>query len=1341
MKVITIQCEEFANESERQAFEAVKQKLAAQSGSDEWIILSNLPHSSTSRHQSDEIDLLVIGPQGLFVIEVKHWDRAWMKKNQTLVDSEAEKLSAKVRRVATNARRRYEALPKVDGYILLTAETKAFGSGGRPESRGVKFFTLKEVIEIFDLSQPGQLPPAAVKGLCQYIEPRSGVNVTGSLRRLGDFINLELESPASERFHRVYRGAHARTQDRIILHLYDLSAFEGSGTDNLAAREFETMQRLQKSPWVPRFRDSLQDVQGFVGEMKFFTVADPCAPTIRERSADKSWLTTSRIAFAHLAVVALAQLHASSSEDTPPIVHRSLCPSNILVTARNRVLFTGFSLARIPGQDTVSKVPLPIGDPASFSAPEVHEGGLSSADQRSDVYALASSLLTIFDGINEEEAEQCRTILARALVENPVDRPTLSQIADLLVPLAGEKSATVPAASPAAEIVQPLPLPRYWSEDLLVPFNNKSFRIISRLGYGGVGLTFKVVEVDPATGENFGTYVAKVIHEEAPGKAALKAYQRVRSHTAYPNLSVIYETASDWQNNSFVALLKWVEGDALSSLYGVIPLVAEESGDASPEALVLRWGKDLCEALSRLHCVGLVHGDVSSSNIIVHQGEVSLTDYDLVTLAGNAASGHGAAMFCSPQAEQYQPLSFSDDVFALATSLFRAVTDREPFPVHGASFDKTKGAQWQDDEKGKMPLFAEFVSRATTPIPEHRFTSAMVALEWLESRLSPRLAPKSSQPSVLAVPATLTENQVPWLKYLLQVFPGSTYGNSETRGLDSAFAIDTYVETALEKVLFDDILARRVRLVILCGNAGDGKTALLQHLAKRFSVPECTSAQRLWESTTSDGLRLKANLDGAASFGGKNANELLDEFFDPFMQGCPAEDVAHLLAINDGRLLEWIDRYQNQKDALPLVKHLNFLLAQESDITFPYSHIRLIDLNSRSLVGNISPETNTVNTEFLDKLVDKLLGGERAAEIWKPCSTCSALARCHAGRNAGLLQDNQPNTIGRRIRERLAESLQAVHQRAEVHITARELRATLSYILFGIHYCTDLHERLELKPPSYWDLAFEPTSDLRQGEVLQEFTFLDPALDAHPMIDRRLAGHGSRENRHAGPAYPELSFASARRRAFFEWQPQEIEAVGSSTDALGLAHGLHLGQFKEAGLRDAALNTLLCRRLCRGVSRLEDLPLLALKRIETGRVPLKVSPRTPTESIFWVEKQLERFTLKSEISLPPNSNLPHLHTRLLLTYSYHDGRTEVLSMAYELFHTLLELESGFQLDDTTSDDLFANLAIFTQRLAQEGESSLFAWNPQEEGNFYKVGIDKSLGHQLLVCNAIGEEEA
>jgi hypothetical protein len=103
--------------------------------------------------------------------------------------------------------------------------------------------------------------------------------------------------------------------------------------------------------------------------------------------------------------------------------------------------------------------------------------------------------------------------------------------------------------------------------------------------------------------------------------------------------------------------------------------------------------------------------------------------------------------------------------------------------------------------------------------------------------------------------------------------------------------------------------------------------------------------------------------------------------------------------------------------------------------------------------------------------------------------------------------------------------------------------------------------------------------------------------------------------------------------------------------------------------------------------------------------------------------------------------MPVLHRRLRLTYTYQDGRKEDLSMGYELFHTLLELESGFQLNDTTSDDLFANLAIFTQRLAQEGEASLFAWNPQDDTNIYKIGIAKTVERQLLVCKAIGKEEA
>ncbi len=418
-----------------------------------------------------------------------------------------------------------------------------------------------------------------------------------------------------------------------------------------------------------------------------------------------------------------------------------------------------------------------------------------------------------------------------------------------------------------------MPLPRYWSDDLIVPFNDKFFRIVVRLGGGGIGQTFKVVEVDPKTDENFGMYVGKVINNPVPGAAALKAYQRVRSYTADSNLSVIYETARLWRANSFVALMEWVEGDALAGLCGVLQLLAEDCGESGVEALMLRWSYELCEALGRLHSAGLVHGDVSPANIIVHRCEVTLTDYDLVTPRGTPAAGCGARSTCSPQAEQGLPLQPSDDVYALAATLFKALTNREPFKQDGANLNKNAGLVWQNGEKTELPIFSDFVTRATSARIEERFESAAAALDWLSTKLNP--APVAIPPAPI-----LSPNEVPWLKSILQVYPGSIlFGNVETRGLDSPFASDTYVETELEKALYDDIVARQVRLVILCGNAGDGKTALLQHLARKFGVPETNSAQRIWEANGPDGLKLKANLDGAAAHEGKSANTLLDEFF------------------------------------------------------------------------------------------------------------------------------------------------------------------------------------------------------------------------------------------------------------------------------------------------------------------------------------------------------------------------------------------------------------------------------------------------------------------------------
>jgi hypothetical protein len=266
-------------------------------------------------------------------------------------------------------------------------------------------------------------------------------------------------------------------------------------------------------------------------------------------------------------------------------------------------------------------------------------------------------------------------------------------------------------------------------------------------------------------------------------------------------------------------------------------------------------------------------------------------------------------------------------------------------------------------------------------------------------------------------------------------------------------------------------------------------------------------------------------------------------------------------------------------------------------------------------------------------------------------------------------------------------------------------------------------------------MLFAPDSPFRQGDLLRELATLDPALEAHPQLDRWLMGRTAREIPGAGPGYPGLWRDSARRRAYIEWSEQQLEALTGDSNSLPLANGDHLHGFKDAALKSAPDNAALCERLCRGISQLESLPPLALAR--TSIVPLRITPRTPTETYFWVEKPLERFRLQAEWPRIHEVPLPVLPRKLNLVYRAANGREDVLSMGYELFHTLLSLASGEQLSELRSDDLFANLAIFTQRLAKEDEGHLLAWNPKAESTFYRLAIQRTAARQILVCESLG----
>ena len=87
--------------SEREATERLLSKLRAMSAGQNWVLLTNLAYSIDPRGTPLEIDIVAVGTPGISVIEVKHWDRAYVRANQAVVEHEAQKLHAKAQRLAT----------------------------------------------------------------------------------------------------------------------------------------------------------------------------------------------------------------------------------------------------------------------------------------------------------------------------------------------------------------------------------------------------------------------------------------------------------------------------------------------------------------------------------------------------------------------------------------------------------------------------------------------------------------------------------------------------------------------------------------------------------------------------------------------------------------------------------------------------------------------------------------------------------------------------------------------------------------------------------------------------------------------------------------------------------------------------------------------------------------------------------------------------------------------------------------------------------------------------------------------------------------------------------------
>ncbi|MBN9153307.1 MAG: protein kinase [Microbacterium sp.] len=247
---------------------------------------------------------------------------------------------------------------------------------------------------------------------------------------------------------------------------------------------------------------------------------------------------------------------------------------------------------------------------------------------------------------------------------------------------------TGPDGSPATSPDATTPLP-----DALDGLIAGRFRVGSLLGTGGSASVFRAV--DTSSGE---TVAVKILHPELSRRPALRRAfvaeaDRVRG-LRHPHLAAVVDAGIAHGPGGPIA---WIAQELApgSTLAETVELVGPLTVAQATTVAI-----DLLDALEAVHAAGLVHRDVSPSNVMVALAgdavaAVTLLDFGLADAAGRTAHGSdllrssatteaatviGNVRYASPEQLRGAPVGPRGDLYQAGATLFFALTGSEPFP-------------------------------------------------------------------------------------------------------------------------------------------------------------------------------------------------------------------------------------------------------------------------------------------------------------------------------------------------------------------------------------------------------------------------------------------------------------------------------------------------------------------------------------------------------------------------------------------------------------------------------------------------------------------------------------
>jgi serine/threonine protein kinase len=784
------------------------------------------------------------------------------------------------------------------------------------------------------------------------------------------------------------------------------------------------------------------------------------------------------------AFVAVAKALASVHREG--VVHRNITPRCAHLLDDGRVVLTDFDYARIP--DLESGITNVIHEEldVEFTAPEVRADP-RKAGKSSDVWSLAQMGLVLFGLGHEGDKPEIAHVPARwhsafeqALNDDPETRTKDAEL--FYKQLLGE-----------GEIADELFDGFEANDEIEDRFVVRS----DRVGEGGIARVYRVYD---AISER--DYAAKFVKRDY--ESLLDPAEEYRLLWTLPDHALIVKPEFVMQMTHFrrngqvysyrtiFVVTRWVDGTRLDQLIG----------QRLPPVRSVELALDIAQAAAHLHRNGLVHRDLKPQNVIVSEGKPRVVDFNV---SGRMeAVGHtetGTKPYRPPDLPQ---VGWGPDADAYAVCVILAELLAGRRLGEGVR-------EWIAEAVGLGPTLRAVLDRGTAASKDTRWTDAAELGAALASVVDELRRPIETVPEATFPQAAQDElERADWNPYqhrLVGLFSQSSTSNIGTRGLDE-FARWAYIETRIDRDLFIDIAQGVPRLVVITGNAGDGKTAFIQMVESRLADQGATVEPRpLGNGSTivHGDLRLVTNLDGSQDEGDRENDGVLREFFRPFAGESPAPEATEtrVIAINEGRLRDFLSEHRQEFPWLE--RTTRSLLLGEAVAGGEW--LRLVNLNLRAL---------TKQGEDGQPIVSKLLSRFSDQRLWQPCAGCRAIAHCYAHANAAVLRDP---VLGPRAAERIRQTLDLVRLRRRLHITMRDLRSALAFVVVGNRTCDEIVRLVEendsrgLLSGHLYNAIFAASEkldrpgrsdDAARDRLLALVGTLDVAKTADPQDDARL---------------------------------------------------------------------------------------------------------------------------------------------------------------------------------------------------------------------------------------------